>query len=120
MGYSSFQIGCIIVEYGLFNTTTLIPNLIYIRFGIIFTQFYINFSRQEHQIDVSFVSFKTCDSQVLAYTSFHFSFTVPLSMKQCYNLSLFSAHAIRALRSNQSSLNIIFIGLEMFVFFLNA
>ena len=25
---------------------------VYIRFGIILTQFYINFSRQEHQIDV--------------------------------------------------------------------
>ena len=36
MGYSSFQIGLVIVEYGPFNTTTLIQNLIYIRFGIIF------------------------------------------------------------------------------------
>ena len=26
--------------------------LTYIRFGIILTQFYVNFSRQEHQIDV--------------------------------------------------------------------
>ena len=34
------------------------------------TQFYINFSRQEHQIDVSYVSFKTWDSQVSAYTPF--------------------------------------------------
>ena len=59
MGYSSFQIGCVIVEYGLFNTATLIRNLTYIRFGINFTQFYINFSRQEHQIDVLYVSFKT-------------------------------------------------------------
>ena len=42
----------VIVEYGLFNTTTLIRNLIYIRYGIILTQFYINFSRQEYQIDV--------------------------------------------------------------------
>ena len=48
------------------------------RFGIILTQFYINFSRQEHQIDVLYVSFKTCDSQVSAYTPFHFSFTVHL------------------------------------------
>ena len=59
MGYSSFQIGCVFVEYGLFNTTTFIRNLIYIRFGIILTQFYINFSRQEHQLDVLYVSFKT-------------------------------------------------------------
>ena len=51
---------------------------LYIRFGIILTQFYINFSRQEHQIDVFWVSFKTWDSQVSAYTPFHFSFTVPL------------------------------------------
>ena len=52
VGYSSFQIDCVIVEYGLFNTTNCILNLIYIRFGVILTQFYINFSRQEHQIDV--------------------------------------------------------------------
>ena len=38
--YSSFQIGCIFVEYDPFNTT-LIQNLIYIRFGMILTQFYI-------------------------------------------------------------------------------
>ena len=53
---------------------------LYIRFGIILTQFYINFSRQEHQIDVFYVSFKTWDSQVSAYTPFHFSFTVPLTL----------------------------------------
>ena len=29
MGYSSFQTGCIFVEYGLFNTTNFIQNLIY-------------------------------------------------------------------------------------------
>ena len=52
LGYRRFQIGCVIVEYDLFNTTNLIRNLIYIRFGIILTQFYINFLRQEHQIDV--------------------------------------------------------------------
>ena len=59
MGYSSFEIGCVFVEYDLFNTTTLIQNLIYIyvRFDIIWTQFHINFSRQEHQIDVLNVSF---------------------------------------------------------------
>jgi len=42
---------------------------------IIFTQFYSNFSRQEHQI---YVSINSRDSQVSAYTPFHFSFTVPL------------------------------------------
>ena len=56
MGYSHFWIGCVVVEYDLLNTTNLIQNLIYIRFGIILTQFHINFSIQEHQIDVSYVS----------------------------------------------------------------
>ena len=45
VGYSNFQIGCIFVEY----------DRIYIRFGIILTQFYINFSRQEHPIDVLYI-----------------------------------------------------------------
>ena len=45
VGNSHFQIGCLFVEYGLFNTTNLIQNLIYIRFGIILTQFFLNFSR---------------------------------------------------------------------------
>ena len=52
-GYNYFQIGCVFVKY----PTTLIQNQIYIRFGIILTQFYINFLRQEHQIDVLYVSF---------------------------------------------------------------
>ena len=39
-----------------------------------------HFSRQEHQIDVLYVSFNTWDSQVSSYTPFHFSFTVPLSI----------------------------------------
>ena len=30
LGYRRFQIGCVIVEYGLFNTTNPIQNLIYI------------------------------------------------------------------------------------------
>ena len=34
MGYTRFQIGCVFVEYNLFNTTTFIQNLIYIRFGL--------------------------------------------------------------------------------------
>ena len=29
MGYSHFHIGCVFAEYGLFNTTTFIRNLIY-------------------------------------------------------------------------------------------
>jgi len=52
VGYNRFQIGWVIVEYDLFNATTFIQNLTYVRFGIIFTQFYVNFSRQEHKIDV--------------------------------------------------------------------
>ena len=46
----------------------------YIRFGIILTQFYVNFSKQEHQ--VLWVSINAWNSQVPAYTPFHFSFTV--------------------------------------------
>ena len=50
--WNRFQIGCVIVEYDLFNTTSFIQNLAYARFGIILTQFYVNCSRQEHAIDV--------------------------------------------------------------------
>ena len=52
MRYSRFQISCVIAEYELFNTTTFIQNLSYARIGIILTQFYVNFSIQEHKIDV--------------------------------------------------------------------
>ena len=58
---------------------TFIQNCIYMNFRINLTQFYINFSRQEYQIDVLYVSFNSWDSQVSAYTTFHFSFTVPLN-----------------------------------------
>ena len=78
MGYSSFQIGCLIVEYGMFNTTTLIRNLIYIRFGIILTQFYINFSRQEHQIcivqNLRFLSFSLYPLSFFLYRVLLFKF----------------------------------------------
>ena len=40
------------------------------------TVFFINFSRQEHQMDFLYVSFYAWDSQVSSYTPFHFSFTV--------------------------------------------
>ena len=59
-----------IINYELFNTITLIRNLIYIQFGIILTEFFINFLRQEHQIDVLYVSIKTWDSQVSAFFIF--------------------------------------------------
>ena len=72
----------VLVAY-LLNMIRLIIRILYkisyIRFGIILIEFYINFSRQEHPIDVLYVSFKTWVSQVSAYTPFHFSFTVPLS-----------------------------------------
>jgi len=50
---------------------------IYMNFRIILTQFYINFSRHEHQIDVLYVyrSMLRFD-QVSSYTPFHLSFTV--------------------------------------------
>ena len=65
--------------YDLFKPTTSIQHFIYIDFRIILTQFNINFSRQEHQIDsFLYVSFNASDSQVLSYTPFHFSLTVPL------------------------------------------
>ena len=47
-----------------FNTTTFIQNCIYMKFRINLTQFYINFLRKEHQIDVLYVSFNVWDSQV--------------------------------------------------------
>ena len=52
----------------LFNTTNLTQNHAYIRFGIILTEFYINFSRQAHQIELLYVSINSWDSQVSAYT----------------------------------------------------
>jgi len=50
--YSCFQIGYVCVEYDLLNATTFIQNLTYVRFDIILSQFYVNFSRQEHIIDI--------------------------------------------------------------------
>ena len=56
VGYRRFQIGCVFVEYDLFNTKTFLQNCTYMnfRFRINLTQFYINFSRQE-QTDKSFI-----------------------------------------------------------------
>ena len=77
MGYSSFQIGCVFVEYGLFNTTNLLLNLIFIRFGIILTQFYLNFARQDRSLIyiVQFLRFSGFSLYPL-----NFSFTVPLNV----------------------------------------
>ena len=43
-----FYIGCVFAEYDLFKPTIFIQNCIYMNLSIILTQFYINFSRQEH------------------------------------------------------------------------
>ena len=56
LGYCCFQIICVFVEYDLFNITDLLQNLTSICFGIVLTQFNINFSRQEHQIELLYVS----------------------------------------------------------------
>ena len=52
----------------LLNMICLIIRILY----KILTQFYTNFSRQEHQIDVLYVSFNFWDSQVSAYTPLSF------------------------------------------------
>ena len=66
------------VEYGLLNTTNLIQNLIYICFGIILTQFYINFSIQEHQIEINCSTPKILRFQPIPPFIFPFSpFKIP-------------------------------------------
>ena len=67
----------------MINTPNLIQNLTDIHFGIILTQFYINFLRQKHQIELLYVSINPWDSQVSAYAPFHFSFTVTLKKAKC-------------------------------------
>ena len=47
---------CIFAEYDPFKTTIIIQHFIKIDFCINLTQFYINFSRQEHQIELPWVS----------------------------------------------------------------
>ena len=50
-GKSSFSDWFLLfAEYDLFKPTTFIQNCIYINFRVDLTQFYTNFSRQEHQI----------------------------------------------------------------------
>ena len=53
VGYNCFQTGCVYVEYDLFNTTISIQSCIYMNFCINLTQFYINFSRQEPQVELA-------------------------------------------------------------------
>ena len=72
--------GCVFAEYYLFKPTIFIQNFIYIHFRIILTQFYINFSRQEHQIELLWVLSRSI-SKMLRFQPiplFNFSFTVPL------------------------------------------
>ena len=69
---------------------------LYIPFGIVLTQFYINFSRQEHQIDVLYISFKTWDSQVSVYTPFHFSFTVPLKQLHIWKFVIWEVSRVNS------------------------
>ena len=97
MGYNRFQFSCVIVEYDLFKPTTFIQNSIYTNFRIIWTQFYIYFSRQEHQIDILYVSFNAWDSQVLSYIPFPLFFTVPLNRnhsKAIFGCFLFSKEKV--------------------------
>ena len=56
---------------------------IYIRFGISLSQFYINFSGQEHQIDVLYVLFNVWDSQVSSLYPLSFFLYSPFK----YNLA---------------------------------
>ena len=92
MGYNRFQTGWVYVEYDLLKPT-FIHNCIYVNFRIIWTQFYINFSRQKQYIDVLYVSFNAWGSQVSSYNPFQFSCTVPLkgilfSQPQSFNCLL--------------------------------
>ena len=50
---------CITYVFAEYDLTTFIQNCIYMNFRIILTQYYINFTKQEHQIDVLYVSFNT-------------------------------------------------------------
>ena len=79
---------------------------LYIRFGIILTQFYINLLIQEHQIDVLYVSFKTWDSQVSVYTPFHFSFTVPLIWSKMWKIPSFFESIISPLFAEKPQVKI--------------
>ena len=58
LGDPNFHIFSLFVEYDLFKTLIQIAHEIYkyMSFGITLTQFYINFSRQEHQIELILVS----------------------------------------------------------------
>ena len=59
LGKLRFQIGCVFAEYDLFKPTKTIRNCIYMNFCINLTQFYINFSRQEPQVELARVAIKS-------------------------------------------------------------
>ena len=57
MGYRQFKIGCVFAKYDLFKPLIFYKILqTYMNFRKNLTQFYINFSRQEHQIELLWVS----------------------------------------------------------------
>ena len=86
-------------EYDLFKPTTFIQNFIYIDFRIILTPFYTNFSRQEHHIDVLYVSFNVKDFilypiSFFLYSPFNISkikefLTFKVTFKTIYCLQIF-------------------------------
>ena len=57
LGYRRFQIGCVIAECDLFK-----QNFVYTDFCTNLTQFYINFSRQGQQKELSLVSINSFDT----------------------------------------------------------
>ena len=73
--FSNFQIRCVFAENDLFKTFIPILHLIYISFGITLTQFCIDFTRQEHQIEL--IGCDQLDPKVFMFqpiTPFHFPF----------------------------------------------
>ena len=52
MGYRRFKIGCVFAKYDLFKPTIFIQHSINVHFCINLTQFYINFLRPEHQVEL--------------------------------------------------------------------
>ena len=57
LGYLRLQIDCVFAENDLFKPTIFIQHFIFIDFRINLTHFSINFSRQEHQIELLWVSY---------------------------------------------------------------
>jgi len=81
VGYNHFQIGCEIVEYDLFNSTTFIQNLAYAGFGIILTQFLETGTSERCLITYKYRS----KPEILSFHPIH-PFIFP---SQSFNLSIF-------------------------------